>query len=79
MAMMVRFNDRHGDPERPDVLFAPSEAEPQGEGPALAAGEASKARRFNAVYHSVRILAAKHVHSLHARSPEIPVECEFLL
>ena len=60
-------------------LFAAGEAEPQGEGPTLTAGEGSKVRRLNAVYHSVRVLAAKDVHGLHARSPEIAVECEFLL
>src|SRR5216684_125407 len=59
-------------------LFAAGEADAQGEGTALAAGERAEVGSVDVVDHGVRVQAVEDVHGFDARGPEIATEGEFL-
>src|SRR5260370_5113728 len=59
-------------------LFAAGEADTQGEGAALAAGERAEVGSVDVVDHGVRVQAVEDVHGFDARGPEIATEGEFL-
>src|SRR5712664_1046262 len=59
-------------------LFAAGEADAQGEGAALAAGERAEVGSVDVVDHGVRVQAVEDVHGFDARGPEIATEGEFL-
>src|SRR6266849_1431665 len=59
-------------------LFAAGEADAQGEGAALAAGERAEVGSVDVVDHGIRVQAVADVHGFDARGPEIATEGEFL-
>jgi hypothetical protein len=58
-------------------LFAAGEADAQGEGAALAAGEGAEVGSVDVVDHDVRVHAVEDVNGFDARGPEIAAEGEF--
>src|SRR5260370_39892523 len=59
-------------------VFVAEEADAQGEGAALAAGERAEVGSVDVVDHGVRIQAVEDVDGFHAGGPEIAAEGEFL-
>jgi hypothetical protein len=59
-------------------LFAAGEADAQGEGAALAAGEGAEVGSVDVVNHAARIQAVEHVRGFDAGGPEIAAEGEVL-